>query len=546
MPAPLVRILRRVAEPLEFRVLGPLEIERAGASVRLTGRKHRSLLMLLVLRRGEVVPAEQLADQLWDGAPPASAANAIQVYVSQLRKLLGSPAAIETHPLGYRLQATPESVDLHRFERLWGEGREQLRAGDPAAASARLGEALALWRGEPLPDIAYESFGAAEVRRLQELRLEATIDRIESDLACGRHAQVIGELSALVEQHPLTERLACQLMLALYRCGRQADALDAAAAARRRLDEGYGLAPTSELRDLERAILNQDAGIAAPAAAAPPPVVALAGQRQLMAVALHHGEAAWLGRLAGQLAAGLDGHELVLLRIGGEGTLDQAQSELDAAGEQLRSASVDHRAAAFSSRRVAHDIGRLVGEEPVDLVMTPLDRAATGLDDDVVELLELLPCDVALVSSTDPARDGPVLVPFSGSDHDWAAVGAAAAFARAADAELRLAGTTTAEGDASRLLATASLVTQRAFRVKAVPQLLEAGGAAMLAAAAEAGLVVTGLSGRWREQGIGEARQRLLAGSAPVMLLRAGPRPSAWAPASALTRYTWSAAPGER
>jgi DNA-binding SARP family transcriptional activator len=531
-----------VAPTLRFAILGPVEATRDGAPIPLGGRKPRALLVLLLLQRGEIVPFEQLADRLWDGAPPPTAANALQVYVSQLRKALdrpGEPSVIETHPLGYRISIPPDALDLHRFEHLWREGRELLLAGDAAAAARPLGEALGLWHGDPLSDVLYDSFGAGEVRRLEELRLEARADWAEAELACGAHARLVGELTGLVEAHPLKERLACQLMLALYRCGRQADALAVADAARRRLDEGYGLQPSTALRDLERAILNQDASLLP---SAPEPAPAPAGPaRQIAAVALAPGDIEPLGQIAAMMAAGVSGRDVLLVRIArDEGAVPAAFDELRTAAERDAPATPP-RIAAFSSRRIGYDLGRLSDHEPVDLLLAPL---GAGLDGDRAEILEHLVCDVGLVAGPPPRGRGDVLVLFSGSDHDWAAVGAAASLARAAGSGLRLVGTATrGEGDASRLLATASLVTQRAFGVLAAPTLVEPQPGAVVSAATDARLVVAGLSGRWAERGLGRTREALARSGLPVILLRAGSRPSAWAPSAALTRYTWTAAP---
>jgi YVTN family beta-propeller protein len=253
---------------VDFHILGPLEVEDDGHVHALGGAKQRALLVLLLLRANQVVARDRLIDDLWGDAAPETAASALQGYVSELRKTLG-PELIHTRAPGYLLRVDPESVDLGRFERLVREGRAALVAGDAQEAAGTLSDALALWNGQPLADLDSTPFAYAERLRLEELRLAAVEDRIEAELALGRTADVVPELEALVALHPLRERLRGQLMLALYRCGRQAEALDAYQQARRLLVGELGLEPGSTLRRLEHAILQQDPALEAPAAAAP-------------------------------------------------------------------------------------------------------------------------------------------------------------------------------------------------------------------------------------------------------------------------------------
>jgi DNA-binding SARP family transcriptional activator len=241
---------------LELRLLGPLEALRDGQAVALGGAKPRALLAVLALDLGRVVSVDRLVEALWPGDPPDSAGHAVQVYVSQLRKALGP--VIATRPPGYVLELDRESVDLHMFSRLAVEAREALQAGSPETAEASLRDALALWRGPALADFAYEPFAQNEIARLEELRTAVLEERIEADLALGRHAELVSELEALVQAHPLRERPRRQLMLALYRSGRQADALAAYRAARETLLDELGLDPGPELKELEAAILRQD------------------------------------------------------------------------------------------------------------------------------------------------------------------------------------------------------------------------------------------------------------------------------------------------
>ena len=255
--------------PLELLVLGPLEGRVGSRRLELRARKQRALLASLVVRLGEVVSGDRLVDDLWGAEPPATARHALQVYVSELRKALPEGTLV-THPSGYRLELAPAQVDSLRFERLVVEGRQALAAKEPARVAEMLREALALWRGAALADFAYEPFAQAEIARLEELRRDAIELRIEADLALGRD-DLVAELEALVAAEPLRERLRAQLMLALYRAGRQADALAAYRDARETLVEELGIEPGPELRELEAAILRQDATLSLAAPAVPPP-----------------------------------------------------------------------------------------------------------------------------------------------------------------------------------------------------------------------------------------------------------------------------------
>lgn len=233
------------------------------------------MLALLLLHANEVVSTDRLINDLWGDSPPESAANMLQGYVSHLRKTLepgshrGEHEVLVSLPPGYVLQIRPDQVDAERFERLTGEGRQLLNDGDADAAADRLRAALALWQGGALDDLAYEEFARADIDRLDELRLQTLEDRIDADLALGRHDRLVGELRELVDRHPLRERLHAQLMAALYRCGRQAEALEVYRDARRALRDELGIEPGPALRELERAILRQDPALGVPA---PPPV----------------------------------------------------------------------------------------------------------------------------------------------------------------------------------------------------------------------------------------------------------------------------------
>ncbi len=259
---------------MEYRVLGPLEVHNGQGPLPLAGAKQRALLALLLVHANHVLSRDQLIDELWGDEPPETAVQSLQVYVSRLRKLLPAETLL-TRPPGYQLAIEPAELDLHRFERLLSEGRDALAEGDPRRAATALHDALGLWRGPALAEFAFEPFAQAEIGRLEDLRLAAVEERIEADLALGRHADLIGELEALVAENPYRERLRGQLMLALYRSGRQAEALDAYRNARRALVDELGIEPSAALQRLEKSILVQDEDLDPPAyrgpSARPPP-----------------------------------------------------------------------------------------------------------------------------------------------------------------------------------------------------------------------------------------------------------------------------------
>ena len=247
---------------MDFRVLGPIEAWHGGQALDLGSRKQRALLAILLLRANEVVSSDALIDGLWGERAPPTAAHTLQVYVSRLRGVLRQGGVdddvLVTRPPGYMLRVGFGGLDLARFEQLAEDGRRALAAGSFARAVEKLRDALALWRGPPLSDLAYEPFAQLEVERLEERRLAVVEDRVEAELELGRQAALIPELEALVAQHPLRERLRAQLMLALYRSGRQADALATYRDARDHLVGELGLEPGKELRALEQAMLEQD------------------------------------------------------------------------------------------------------------------------------------------------------------------------------------------------------------------------------------------------------------------------------------------------
>jgi len=246
----------------DFRLLGPLEVSVEGSSVELPRGKPRALLARLLLDAGHVVSVETLVESLWGDPAPPSAHKVLQVYVSQLRKAIG-PERIVTRSPGYLLLAERDEYDLGRFETLAEAARG---TSDSVQRAQFLAEALALWRGPGLAEFRREPFARPAARRLAELRLATLEQRIDAELELGRHERLVGELEALVEQEPLREQLRRQLMLALYRSGRQAEALACYRNGRRMLVDDLGIEPSPGLQDLERAILRHDAALADPQA----------------------------------------------------------------------------------------------------------------------------------------------------------------------------------------------------------------------------------------------------------------------------------------
>ena len=263
---------------MDFRILGPLEVLANGRPLALGGAKPRAVLAVLLLHVNETVSVDSLIDALWGESAPNGAVQSVRVHISRLRKVLENgraegdpPSVLVTTAGGYELRVGDGNLDLSRFEGLFAEGQRALAEERPERAAELLSEALALWRGPALADLAFEPFAQAEAARLDELRVAALEDRIEADLALGRHAAVASELEPLIAAHPLRERLRRLQMLALYRSGRQAEALEAYRSARRTLVDEIGVEPGTELRELHEAILRQDPALEAPVAAAEPP-----------------------------------------------------------------------------------------------------------------------------------------------------------------------------------------------------------------------------------------------------------------------------------
>jgi YVTN family beta-propeller protein len=314
---------------MNFRILGPLEVEDGPQSLRLGGHQQRALLALLLLRANEVVPVDEIIEVLWGAERPASATKSVHALISKLRRRLeveaaddpngetGENGVLFTRPHGYVLTVSEGELDLHRFQSLMEEGRGALAAGQAAEAADRLREALALWRGPPLAEFAYDSFAQIEIARLEELRLSGVEERIEAELALGLHRELIPELEALLTKNPLRERLRGQLMLALYRSGRQAQALDAYRRARRTLVDELGIEPTPALQRLEQAILQQDESLELRREL--PPVAAPAGK--LAAVVETHAKRRrlrWRGVAVVAAAAAAALIALLAFRSGGD------------------------------------------------------------------------------------------------------------------------------------------------------------------------------------------------------------------------------------
>jgi DNA-binding SARP family transcriptional activator len=496
---------------IRYRLLGPLE-----APAELPGGKPRALLARLLLDVGRVVPVETLVDALWDEVP-ASANKVLQVYVSQLRKSLG-PAQIETRRPGYLLRAEPDELDLGRFESLVADAGT---AAEPARRAELLREALSLWRGSALAEFRDEPFARSAGRRLAELRLNALEERVEAELELGKDAALVAELEELVEQEPLRERPRRQLMLALYRSGRQAEALERYRDGRRLLVGELGIEPSPALQELERAILRHDSGLADSRPRQPQPrgPVVCAGSSLI--------------ELAAPLCA--DGRELVLVDVAPEAKLQERAAMLEGLRSQLAKGGVEARTACFTSAAPGQDLARLAAEQEAELLLVAERLEEAALD----ELLAAASCDVALAPRSELRFEGaaPVLVPFGGGREEWPALELAAWVARAHDLPLRLLGTAAGGGrrDASRLLASASLALQRFAGTFAEPVLVPPGPDGILE---QRGSVVVASLPRGE---LDRTRRTLVErATAPVLLVRGGLRPGGLAPDRTLTRFSWS------
>jgi len=530
---------------VEFRILGPLEVVEEGRRLTLGGPRQRALLAILLTRANEVVSSDRLIDELWGARPPRTDTNALQYHVSQLRKTFGRSEVIVTREPGYLIRVAPHGLDLLRFEQLVEEARRA-----PADQAARLlRDALSLWRGPALADLASEPFAQAEILRLEELRLAALELRIEADLALGRHGELVGELEVLVHEHPLRERPRARLMLALYRSGRQAEALDLYREGRRLLVDDLGIEPGLELQELEKAILRHDRGLSSPGPAATAP----APRRAIVVVTGDADELDELLSIAEPLARQPPG-ELILTRLlSGRNDVATATAELAETRSALADRGVAARVAAYTSTEPGSDAALLATEHDAELLLVPASRELLQhghFDDNLTEILERAPCDVALLAAGARTVTGPVVTPFGGVEHDWSAIEVAAWIAGSLGTTLRLLGTEAdlarERRDASRLLGRASLMVQQVVGIVTEPVLIPAGEEGVVRAAQDARLLVVGLSDRWRTEGIGPARLSVAAAVlVPTVFVRRGLRPSGIAPQETFTRFTWTLA-GER
>ena len=417
---------------MEFRILGSIEAHDESGSLALGGAKPRAVLAMLLLRANEPVSAERLAVAIWGEDTPQRAVRAVQVHVSRLRKALRDPEVLTTTPAGYVLRVRPGELDVERFERLTEEGSLLLAEGRPVEAARRLRAALALWRGPALADLALEPFARDDAARLEELRLTATEARIRADLESGAHTELVTELRRLVAQNPRRERLAAQLMLALYRCGRQADALDAYRDVRRAMQDEIGLEPGRELRELQGAILAQDPGLDVE-----PPVSRLPGKLDMAGDAPLEGRRAELARLRARWdrARAGDGGVVVLAGAPGSGRTRLAAElarEVDQAGHAVAywsaanpgdgpriaiRAACDAVDAALlvlddldEQDGVPADLHELAGElrsRPVLAIVVVERAAAVAVPGSDVEALELAPLDNDAIRAIAMARTSP-------------------------------------------------------------------------------------------------------------------------------------------
>jgi len=386
---------------MEFRILGLIDVRNEAGPVALGGKKPRGVLAVLLLHANEPVSAERLALALWGEDAPGGAVKTVQTHVSRLRRALGDPDILATTPAGYRLRVRPDELDAERFERLVEEGRAALAGGRPEHASALLRGALSLWRGSPLADLADEPFAAAEIARLDEERLAALEARVEADLAAGCHDALVGELQHLVAENPTRERLAGQLMLALYRCGRQAESLEAYAQARRVLVSEIGVEPGPELRGLQDAILRQDASLRPQAvtdqlppeldAAAAPPLAGRANER------------AWIGEHWAQARKG----EGALVGVIGPRGIGKSRLAAEVASECHRGgATVLYVAGTGPAEAALPTLGRVrAAGGPTLVVVDDADRGGAELLSALEELTPALAALPALVLATGEDAD---------------------------------------------------------------------------------------------------------------------------------------------
>ena len=523
---------------LEFRILGPLEVVGPDGPLQLGGPKQRATLAILLLNANRVVSIDRLADELYAGRAPVTAATQVHRQISELRKALGDEVSLETRTPGYVLHVAGEQLDLRRFERLTDEAGRALARGEEETALELQRQGLALWRGPALSDLEHEPFMQVAAQRLNELLLVALEHRLDAELALGRHRELVSELGELTAQHPLHEAFVSRLMLALYRSGRQAEALEVYRRTRTTLSDGFGMEPGRELHELEHAILNHDpaldGGDLDEAASSEPLILVLPSSDERLEAPL-------------AMAAALTktpGRELLIARLlPDERALASASAALSAVRRAL---GIGARTAAFVTVDQVADAVRLASTYDVRLLLLDALELDADIPEDVASIMERASADVGLLIGPPvdwESGDG-VCVPFGGGEHDWAALELGAWLASSKGAVLRLLGVRAdpreRRRDASRLLADAAIAVQRAIGIDAVPQLVDRDPTALVEAVEEATVVVSGLSAGWRREGLGDVRRALVRRTRPTLLVHSGPRPSGLAPAGTRTRFTWT------
>jgi DNA-binding SARP family transcriptional activator len=525
---------------LTFRVLGQLEVVDEHGPIQLGGRRQRAILATLLLSKNMIVSIDRMVDELYAEAPPVTAVIQVQKQISELRQLLGPTSGIYTRSPGYSIRLLSGQLDLDEFEHLSGEADRARACGEREQEANLLRSALELWRGEPLADLGSEAFAQRAIGRLREVRLAALERRIDADLALGRSTELIGELEVLVNEVPLRERFREQLMLALYRCGRQAEALDVFRTGHEILVERFGVEPGPGLRELQRAILNQSKSLNL--------AVPRSAKKRAATLLVLPSDMTQLDSLLA-IAAPLTnapGSESIVVRVLADG--QALASEATALSARCLDRRANARTAAFTSSAFIEDTVELATTHAVDLVLidAQIEPGSGLLSSQLAGLLERSPADVGTLvgSRVQLGHSAGIYVPFGGGDHEWAALEIAAWLAGAAGIPLRLLGAkadATHHRDASHLLANASLAVQRVVGVLAEPILVDSTPTSIVAIVEHAGLVVAGLPSRWRTDGIGSFRLALVHDSAPATLLvHRGMRPSGIAPADAETRFSWS------
>lgn len=517
---------------LRFGILGPIEAVTDDGLLQLGGPRQRSTLALLLLNANRVVSIDELADALYAGRPPVSAVTQVHKQIAELRRVLGLDT-IRTQGSGYLINLSRQQLDLARFEALLTDAAEAMSRSEPAPAATSLKKALALWRGEALGELRSEESFIAQARRLEELRLAAQERLAEAELALGHHVEVAAELERLVAADPLRESLRALQMLALYRSGRQAEALDVFRRTRVELVERFGIEPGPALRAAERAILQHD-----PALDLDP--AAVEDARAILLLGSCNSALGELITLAQPLA---DSRELILSRL--VASEDDLAAAAEAANSYGRRLGRDARIAVFTSTDPVDDAVRLVDSYAVELVLADPGEGIDGkhVPAELAGLFNRSPADVGVLFGVPRFSDG-IFVPFGGGEHDWAALELAAWLAASADSELVLVGTGSepqiGRRDASRLLAHAAVAAQRLAGVSTRPLLAPPSPEGLRDAVETAGVVIMGVIEGWRTAGIGESRRALVAGGCPLVLVHRGPRPGGLAPQGSRTRFSWT------